>query len=242
VGNTAVDLANAKTSGGASLDHTVTFTVDGEPYEIVSVKNGNKVNVPYSITDENGVPYGWFIDEQKVEFPYKPTENVILDGKSSGNLVPTDLNNWNKNPGASDAYRHITYDINTNENVIDYYSTSNLEYVYFPVSFEKGKTYLFSVDYKIENLSYVGYGRPFRSYISFTETLGTESTTIQWDNIIAGKEVDSPASADYVTYTITYQPLENFDGYATLDTSCIIMNTEGTLYIKNLVVKQVVNI
>ena len=46
VGNTAVDLANAKTSGGASLDYTVTFTVDGEPYEIVSVKNGNSVNAP----------------------------------------------------------------------------------------------------------------------------------------------------------------------------------------------------
>jgi hypothetical protein len=79
VGNTVVDLNDAKTSGGASLDHTVTFMVDEEAYEIVSVKNGNSVNAPTTEPTKDGEVFiEWQKDGEFVEFPYTPegTETI----------------------------------------------------------------------------------------------------------------------------------------------------------------------
>lgn len=79
VGKTAVDMANAQTSGGELLDHTVTFTVEGEPYEVVSVKDGNSVNAPsVEPTSVNGFFAGWQTSGELVGFPYTPTEDVDL--------------------------------------------------------------------------------------------------------------------------------------------------------------------
>lgn len=70
----------ADVSGGDnSLDHTVTFMVDGEPYEIVSVKNGNSVNAPTTKpTSESGNVVKWLLDNQEVSFPYTPLNEVMI--------------------------------------------------------------------------------------------------------------------------------------------------------------------
>jgi hypothetical protein len=82
IGKTEVDLSNAKVSGGASLDNTVTFVADGEPYEVVGVKNGNSVNAPATTpTSENGVFAGWQANEEMVVFPYTPTSDIELNAK-----------------------------------------------------------------------------------------------------------------------------------------------------------------
>lgn len=79
VGKTAVDMANAQTSGIEPLDHTVTFMVDGEPYEVVSVKDGNSVNAPSGIpTSDEGNFDGWSLNGNTILFPYTPTEDVEL--------------------------------------------------------------------------------------------------------------------------------------------------------------------
>jgi hypothetical protein len=76
IGKTAVDMVNAQTSGIEPLDHTVTFTVEGEPYEVVSVKDGNSVNAPSGIpTSENGEFGKWSLNGSDVTFPYTPTED-----------------------------------------------------------------------------------------------------------------------------------------------------------------------
>jgi hypothetical protein len=61
------------------LDHTVIFMVDGEPYEVVSVKDGNSVNAPINPTSENGGFDSWEIDGTKVTFPYTPTNNITMN-------------------------------------------------------------------------------------------------------------------------------------------------------------------
>jgi hypothetical protein len=59
------------------LDHIVTFTVDGEPYEVVSVKNGNSVNAPATKpTSGSGSLLEWQMNGAKVDFPY-PVENDV---------------------------------------------------------------------------------------------------------------------------------------------------------------------
>lgn len=65
-------IADVSGGGGVEpLDHTVTFTVDGEPYEIVSVINGNSVNAPATEpTSENGTFVEWQLNGEKVTFPY----------------------------------------------------------------------------------------------------------------------------------------------------------------------------
>lgn len=66
------------------LDHTVTFKVDGEPYEIVSVKAGNSVLKPYSAPEK--IEEGLICDKwensngELISFPYKPTGNISLFG------------------------------------------------------------------------------------------------------------------------------------------------------------------
>lgn len=79
VGKTAVDLVNVKGAGPELLDHTVTFTVDGEPYEVVSVKDGNSVNRPATDPAKEDYSFsGWKLNSEKVTFPYVPTENTEL--------------------------------------------------------------------------------------------------------------------------------------------------------------------
>ena len=69
-------------SGGVTLDHTVTFTVDGEPYEIVSVKDGNSINAPVNNpTSGNGTFAGWLNGETSVNFPLTPTEDLWLNAE-----------------------------------------------------------------------------------------------------------------------------------------------------------------
>lgn len=85
VGKTAVFMANAQISGYETVNHTVTFIVDDQPYEIVSVKSGNSVTPP---KDANGLDRViestegnfdfWHIDGERVEFPYVPTSDVEI--------------------------------------------------------------------------------------------------------------------------------------------------------------------
>lgn len=60
------------------LDYTVTFTVDGEPYEIVSVKDGNSVNAPATEPIKEGYLPMWLVDNAVVSFPYTPISNVEM--------------------------------------------------------------------------------------------------------------------------------------------------------------------
>lgn len=66
------------------VDNTVTFTADGTPYEITSVKAGNAVNAPATVpTSENGTFKEWQDAEgNRISFPYTPeaeeTELVAL--------------------------------------------------------------------------------------------------------------------------------------------------------------------
>ena len=79
VGKTAVDLGDAQTSSIELLDHTVKFMVDGEPYEVVSVKDGNSVTAPSGtpVSDEGNFD-GWSLNGESVSFPFIPTEDVEL--------------------------------------------------------------------------------------------------------------------------------------------------------------------
>ena len=91
VGKTAVDVANAPANIGG-LDHTVTFTVDGEPYEIVSVKAGNSVNAPSTAPRKENLLFIRWDDAagELVQFPFTPTEDTTISAlfKSRSN---TDL-------------------------------------------------------------------------------------------------------------------------------------------------------
>lgn len=78
VGKTEIDLSNVKTTSGvATVDHTVTFVVDGEPYEIVSVKNGNSVKEPDKPTPTGKTTW---IDSlgNSQQFPFFPEENTLF--------------------------------------------------------------------------------------------------------------------------------------------------------------------
>jgi hypothetical protein len=84
IGKAAVNFSNAQTSGVQALDHTVTFTVDGGPYEVVSVKDGNSVNAPATQPINNGnIVSRWSVDGADITFPYTPTSDVIIDGVMS---------------------------------------------------------------------------------------------------------------------------------------------------------------
>ena len=82
VGGTEIVLKNAPISDIEPLDHTITFTADGKPYEIVSVKGGNSVNAPATEPrSESGVFQGWQNGENLVEFPYIPEKDTNLSAR-----------------------------------------------------------------------------------------------------------------------------------------------------------------
>ena len=67
--------------GITPLDHTVTFTVDGEPYEIISVKNGVSVNEPIPL--ENTLFAEWKdTDGNTISFPYIPTSDIAVSSQT----------------------------------------------------------------------------------------------------------------------------------------------------------------
>lgn len=71
----------AEVSGGGDLlDNTVTFTVDGEPYEIVSVKNGNSINPPKTLPTKEEYKFSYWVNTEgnTVVFPYIPTEEQVF--------------------------------------------------------------------------------------------------------------------------------------------------------------------
>ena len=80
-----IDFQNGFTLGMLSnglakeklVDHTVTFLADGEPYEIVSVKNGNSVKEPDKPTPTGKTTW---IDSlgNSQQFPFFPEENTLL--------------------------------------------------------------------------------------------------------------------------------------------------------------------
>ena len=86
----ALGLAMGGVVSEKILDHTVTFTVDGEPYEIVSVKNGNSVNAPQTIPTKNGSVFGGWLnaDSEIIIFPCVPTTEVVLNATFLD--IPTD--------------------------------------------------------------------------------------------------------------------------------------------------------
>lgn len=74
------------------LDHTVTFKVLGEPYEIVSCKDGNIIDKPLATPlVDNGTFVYWWMDNNDenimdvVEFPYMPTEDCDIHALCLGN-------------------------------------------------------------------------------------------------------------------------------------------------------------
>jgi hypothetical protein len=80
VGKAAVDVASAQTSSIEPLDHTVKFMVEGEPYEVVSVKDGNKINGTVTIPTSELGTFCYWEDENgnMVDFPFTPINDSIL--------------------------------------------------------------------------------------------------------------------------------------------------------------------
>jgi hypothetical protein len=83
--------------GITPINHTVMFTVDGEPYEIISVKNGNKVREPaVSPKSNNKILLGWqYADGTKQDFPFVPESNAELTALFVDGLPEIEINNTN---------------------------------------------------------------------------------------------------------------------------------------------------
>jgi hypothetical protein len=70
---TLTELKEKLDSSNTTLDYTVKFMVDGEVYEIISVKQGNSVNAPITPpTSESGSFISWQLNNEDVIFPYLP--------------------------------------------------------------------------------------------------------------------------------------------------------------------------
>lgn len=226
-------IAKIVSGGGmAPLDNTVTFTVEGETVEIVSVKEGNSVNIPVSIKDSNGFLYKWTLNGERIKFPYTPTESVILEGTPLGSLVPSDINDWQKNTVAQEAY--IGIDFNGNENTVSYKGVGGYEYIYYPVSFKANRRYVFSITFKTKNLSYSTYSQPYSPFISVSKDLSTGVNATQYRVALVSTVMNSTPDTEYATYSLTYDSFEEFEGYAVFDTGNITDGMNGVLYIKDI--------
>lgn len=70
--------------GNAALDHTVTFTVDEQPYEVILVKEGNSVNAPHSPPIKGIEKFNyWMSADMPAEFPFTPSDDIEFTAKFS---------------------------------------------------------------------------------------------------------------------------------------------------------------
>ena len=98
------------------LDHTVTFLVNGEVYEVLSVKEGHSVNAPATNPNQEGsFFYGWTIgentEENLIKFPYTPTDNIELNCffKTVHTEIELSAGEWVCYLGSSSKYSHEKY-------------------------------------------------------------------------------------------------------------------------------------
>ena len=71
--------SSGNNSVGGQLDYTVSFMVDGEPYQFISVKNGSSISEPPQPTVQSGVFAHWENDDGNiVHFPYTPIGDISL--------------------------------------------------------------------------------------------------------------------------------------------------------------------
>jgi hypothetical protein len=78
------------------LDNTVTFTADGVPYEITSVKDGNSVNAPLTSPTSAGYMFGgWRINDENITFPYTPESDVEITAAFISEAISELYTNYN---------------------------------------------------------------------------------------------------------------------------------------------------
>lgn len=110
------------------LDYTVTFTVDGEPYEIVSVKDGNSVNAPTKPEKEGYKFTGWF-DENNVAImlPFVPTTDITISTILEEGEDYTELINalYTKAETTPEAHPYITIAYYQGDSTVTVYLTTS---------------------------------------------------------------------------------------------------------------------
>lgn len=131
----------AEVSGEELLDNTVIFIVDGEPYEMVSVKNGNSVNAPTTAPAKEGLILGyWENDGQEIIFPYMPTEDCELNSVFVEWAVVRKLTTDDITYGRGFTHERIEADNNPPYTSDD---TTRAGYFYQDIPIEYGYTYRF---------------------------------------------------------------------------------------------------
>ena len=85
LGNKIAELSG----GGGGLDYTVTFTVEGESYEIVGVKSGQTVSAPnVNPLKEDYIFSGWKRNGETVTFPITEiSSDITITGSFISNLI-----------------------------------------------------------------------------------------------------------------------------------------------------------
>jgi len=73
------------------LDNTVTFKVDGEDYQVVSVKSGDMISPPVHQPEKTGSVFnGWILqgESSQTSFPYTPTGDTCFTARFASTSSP----------------------------------------------------------------------------------------------------------------------------------------------------------
>ncbi len=148
-------ILNISSGGIEPLDNTVKFMVDGKPYEVVSVKDGNSVNAPSGIpTSENGDFAGWKIDGADAKFPCIPSKDTDIVALFTNNIGRI----YEKLNIDREAYPYLVIHCNGVYNYIYFcanYQNANpltVEQPYYYVAYHTGKKYQGDFDVLVEEL------------------------------------------------------------------------------------------
>ena len=214
----ALGLAMGGVVNEKILDHTVTFTVDGEPYEVVSVKNRNSVNPPATEPTKDDYRFsGWELNSEKVKFPYMPTENTDLIASFSQGIpndyilyVPLRQESATAETGQELVKTGTDYTFQTVDNVpcIRF----NNSYMVAYTNALKNKDYTLSAWGKLDsvasnNVNVYGIGAYKNSSTPFT-TVGVErnrKTWFIWENLSQSDKYSTISSTQWHHLLLTYK-------------------------------------
>lgn len=184
VGKTAVDLANVQTSGLEIVDHTVKFTVEGEPYEVVSVKDGNSVNKPLGIPEKDGCFFVSWVDSENTvtAFPFTPTTDVTLFADFGVKYTDALYENWNVD---RNTYPYVFIAKDTSSVAVIFATSYSLTYI--------GGIYLHTQWYHIEE------SKPFPQPNNYGDIVSYVVQNVDKENMGSGRETAIYSRMTYYT-------------------------------------------
>lgn len=167
-----------------------------------------------------------------------------IEGSGSGEIpnsdnifiyVSKDMNDWDKNAAAKDAFISIIH-TEGKENVCKYKGVGGHEVIAYPVLLMEGKTYVFSLEYSSSSNLTGEYDLPYAPYIAFMDNTALNYTSNPYTSgkALSSSIITTEATNGYVLYSCEYESNSRMTAYVGLVLGCTLDGVDVEFSLRNI--------